>query len=210
MTIPEGTNGLLEGIAKVILAIGGVITGGVAFLKIILPWAERRSGTANGLDQLQVLHDTMRDAIKAGAERVIVFYGHNSGGIPQPGSPFYATAVHWEKRDGYGKMHGKPEESIRDYASLPVDGACIEMLNTMRQHGCYRFTTSEEDEHSMLRKIYENTGVTDALLVYLGIFRKRIYYVSFAKYSKMFSEEEITALRLKANLIQAIIAKAQK
>ena len=210
MTIPEGTGDFLNGAAKVILAIGSVGTGFYGFVKWALPWAEKLRGTANGLDQLQILHDTMKSCYEFGAERIIIFYGHDSGGIPRPGSPFYATAVHWEKKDGYGKQHGRPEESIRDYAQFPVDGAYIEMLNTMRQLGVYRFRMDEEHEPCLLRSIYEKSGVTDSLLVYLGIFHKRVYYATFARYDDFFSMDELTSIMLKANIIRGIIAKAQK
>lgn len=209
MTIPEGTKDLLEGLAKVILAIGGVAATVISFIKWAMPWAERLRGTAHGMDQLQVLHDTMKSAFAHGAERVIIFYGHNSGGVPNPGSPFYATAVHWEKIDGYGKQNGKPEESIKDYASLPVDGAYIEMLNVIRQRDCYRFKPNEEKD-CLLKSVYHQSGVTDALLVYIGIFRKRIYYMSFARYDGEFDQDELTSLMLKANIIKGIIAKAQR
>ena len=121
----------------------------------------------------------------------------------------YATAVHWEKKEGYGKQFGKPEESIKDYAALPVDGAYIEMLNEIRQFGSYRFKASEERD-CLLKSIYHQSGVSDSLLIYLGIFKKRIYYMSFARYDGEFNQDELTSLMLKGNIIKGIIAKAQK
>jgi hypothetical protein len=208
-TMEPGNKELLDGLAKVILALTGLAGGVVTLLKVVIPWAESRRGTANGLDQLQVLHDTMKSCHEHGAERVIIFYGHNSGGIPKPGSPFYATAVHWEKMNGFDKQYGRPEESIRDYAMLPVDGAYIEMLNEMRQSSHVRFTPSKTS-NCLLKHIYEKNGMSEGILVFLGIYKKRIYYMSFAKYEKEFNDAEITALLLKANLIRGIISKAQK
>jgi hypothetical protein len=161
-----------------------------------------------GIRLLNTLHETMESAIEAGAaHRIIIFSAHNSGGIPRPGSPFYASAIHWAIDRQWARNQGFAEEKLSDYNHLELDHSYVAMLAGMLTSNERRFTTASEP-CSLLKSIYEKTGVSDALLVYLGVHDKRMVYASFARYGGELSEDDLTVIRLKAGLLRGCLSNA--
>ena len=210
-TMPLFSDSTLDTVAKAAGAVTAVTASLVAVGKWIAPWAAKRLMTQDvhrGIRLLNTLHETMESAIEAGAaHRIIIFSAHNSGGIPRPGAPFYASAIHWAIDRQWARTQGFADERLSDYNHLELDHSYVAMLAQMLTSQERRFTTATEP-CSLLKSIYEKTGVSDALLVYLGVHDKRMVYASFARYGGELSESDLTVIRLKAGLLRGCLSNA--
>lgn len=209
--MPLFSDSALDTIAKVAGSVTAVTAACAAFGKWIAPWAARRmmvNDVHRGIRLLNTLHETMESAIEVGAaHRIIIFSAHNSGGLPKPGAPFYASAIHWAVDRQWARNAGLTDEKLRDYNHLELDHAYVSMLAQMITTGEHQFKTAEEPP-CMLKSIYESNGVTDSLLVYLGVYDKKMVYASFARYGGDLSCTDITAIRLKAGLLRGCLRDA--
>jgi hypothetical protein len=211
MQLPTLDDKALDAIANTVKAICGLGVALAAAAKWLLPWASQRMGVRDVQVQLSNMHDLnneIAESRKCGSERTIVFAAHNGSGIPRPGSPFYASAIHWDVDEDWQKHTGKTE-SIRDYKMIEVDAAYIEMLLGIINHGSYLFVTEKERE-CFLKAVYDRAGIVESYLAFLGVHNKKLYYASFARYDHSFRPAEITALSLKANAMKRILTKAHK
>ena len=209
--MPLFSDSTLDTIAKVAGAVTAVTAAGVGFAKWIAPWAAQRlmvQDVHKGIRLLNTLHETMESAIDAGAaHRIIIFSAHNCGGIPKPGAPFYASAIHWAIDRQWARNAGFADEKLSDYHHLELDHSYVSMLAGMLASGEYRYTT-EKEATSLLRSIYVSTGVSDSLLVYLGVHNNRMIYASFARYGGELGDADLTVIRLKAGLLRGCLREA--
>lgn len=208
-TSASGTT--LDAVAKIVAGISAIVATVAAGVKWVAPWAAKRlmvQDVHRGIRLLNTLHETMESAIEAGAaHRIIIFSAHNSGGIPKPGSPFYASAIHWAIDRQWARNSGFTDEKLSDYHHLELDHTYVSMLAGMLTSGEHRFVTESEGP-SLLRSIYQGTGVSDSLLVYLGVYDKKMVYASFARYGGELSESDLTVIRLKAGLLRGCLRDA--
>ncbi len=209
--MPLFSDSTLDTVAKAAGAVTAVTASLVAVGKWLAPWAARRLMTQDvhrGIRMLNTLHETMESAIEVGAaHRIIIFSAHNSGGIPRPGAPFYASAIHWAIDRQWARSMGFADEKLSDYNHMELDHSYVAMLAQMLTGQERRFTT-ENEPCSLLKSIYEKTGVSDALLVYLGVHDKRMIYASFARYGGELSEDDLTVIRLKTGLLRGCLSNA--
>lgn len=181
---------------KLLGGIFSVLSGAGAWLKWFLPWWKANAQKKSLIAGLRTLHEVylkMERLSAYGAERVVVFGGHNSGGIPRVGSPFYATALHW-------RVDPKRSPGMADYNELQVDTSYIGMLVHIMQHGSYRFDM-EKDQNCLLRRYYEMEGVKDSVIFYLTCVDNTILYLSCASYDRKFTDIEISYMGLIAQSI---------
>jgi hypothetical protein len=181
-----------------------VVVGMLKLAEKLLPLliAKKRSwDVVRGLEDLRKMYDSMEAALDHGAHRVMFLSAHNSGGLPKPGQPFYSSAVHWVAVREY-------RAKVENYREIELDAPYITMLNHLAQQGSYHFKMSENKD-SLLHGFYEAEGVTDSILVYIGIVGVKMLYMSFARYSGEFTNNEVTALKLRANEVRNLI-KLQK
>lgn len=205
------TEETLNSIAKIVGGAAALAAACASFGKWIAPWAARRmmvNDVHRGIRLLNTLHETMESAIEVGAaHRIIIFSAHNSGGLPRPGAPFYASAIHWAVDRQWARNAGFTDEKLRDYSHLELDHAYVSMLASMITTGEHHFKTAEEAP-CMLKSIYESNGVTASLLVYLGVYDKKMVYASFARYGGELSCTDLTTIRLKAGLLRGCLRDA--
>lgn len=184
-------------------AVLALLTAIFGFVKWLLPFLRQmqldkwRRRTEQGARDIQSMYDEMDAILNNGAQRVIIFSGHNSGGLPRPGAPFYVSAQHWS-------FDGPARWSPERYQELPVDGEYANMLVSIMDKGHVRYTT-EEMEPCQLRDIYKAEGVTDSLVLYLGSRDKQLRYMSVALYHGTFTDNQITEIRIRANTIRRLV-----
>jgi hypothetical protein len=136
----------------------------------------------------------MERAESDGATRAVIFGGHDAGGLPRPGSPYWVSALHWHVPDAkFAK--------ISDYRELQVDAAYIRMLLDIERLGYVRFDLSEGSPDCLLKRIYRSEGVADSLIFFLCITDHTFFFMTFASYERRFTDDEITSLTLKAEAI---------
>lgn len=185
---------------QVLIAIIGAIAASaasvLAFLKWLLPWAmsRRNDPVARGLYRLAEAYRAMAAMRQAGADRVMLFGAHNSGGVPRIGSPLYASAIHKSVDD-------VNLARVQDYRNVSVDAAYVEMLIAMYSAGRYHFRTLDHAP-CLLRDFYEIEGVTDSYLYFLGIRENQFLYLSAAKYGGEFSMGELAKMKLQVDHIR--------
>ena len=139
--------------------------------------------------------DCMKEIIyETSADRVLIFAGHNSGGVPRATSPFYVSVMHYVYRDESVSIMAK------DYKKLCVDAHYIDMLIQIFARGYYHFRTDRERD-CLLKNFYTAERVTDSLLFYLHNEENNMFFMSVAKIGGYFSEEEQTRLQLKSSQI---------
>ena len=184
--------------ASIISVIGSI---GLFFIS---KWHEYRKAkikeysVIDGMMRTHLTYSTIEDVVRlTSADRAILFAGHNSGGIPRPSSPFWATALYW-----HGKDADKSESLFSDYKNLPADAEYIKMLLDCERSGHVLINVHTMSD-SMLRRYYESEGVQHCAVFFIGIVENKFLYLSIAKYNDVpFSNIEITRMLLKVGIIK--------
>lgn len=177
-------------IVAIIGAVGGVIGAAVPYL-LRRQAARIHAGVVAGMEATRNVYRILREVVdECGCERVILFAGHNSGGIPRPHSPFYVTALHW------ALIHESYSAAVKDYQNLPVDAWYIGMLLEAERNGVVELDP-ETMPPCQLRDYYRMEGVTHALVLFVAITENKFLYVSAAKYGERISEADKTRISLK-------------
>ena len=143
--------------------------------------------------------ETMRKSTTA--SRVILFAGHNSGGIPRPGTPFYTSAIWWSIDDDAVESNNQ----VGYYDKLVVDAEYMSMLLEAEKNGVVEMNT-EDMKPCLLKKYYHAEGVTHSLVLFVAITEKKFMYISVAKTDDVpFTEDEVTKLRLMTDSVREAI-----
>lgn len=150
-----------------------------------------------GIEDLNAIYAKMSEINELGGERVILFAGHNSGGVPRAHSPFYVSALHGSTNNNRIKL--------ADYQNLQVDSHYIRMLLDCEREGIVDLQVDGMPD-CQLKDYYLAEGVLHSLIVFLGIVENKFLYMSISRYSdKPFTETEITRIRLKTQQITNVI-----
>lgn len=187
----------LSDLQKLATWLGGGVASLFSFVKVVVPWWEsrrRRRRVVAGLQSLHTIYTQLEGAESLGSTRSIIFGGHNSGGLPRPGSPYYTSALHWHVPDAKFAR-------IADYRELSVDAPYIRMLLDIERLGYIRFDLSPSSPDSLLKRIYASEKVLDSLVFFLCITDSTFFYLTFASYKRQFTVDEITELEIKAQII---------
>lgn len=187
----------IEKIEKLGTWIAGILGSLGILCKWLLPLIASRKHqktVIGGLRTLHAIYTQMERAESHGATRCVIFGGHDSGGLPRPGSPYFVSALHWH-------VPASHFARIADYRELPVDAAYIGMLLDIERNGYVRFDLSQAAPDSLLKRIYRAEGVKDALIFFLAITDATFFFMTFASYERQFTDEEITELSMKAQAI---------
>lgn len=177
---------------------GAVSAITVAILTPLLAWwiKSRESNLekkfSQGLDDSVDTMNLMTTFRDQGAERIILFTGHNGGGIPQGGSPFYVSACHWIVSDGHLDV-------INNYKNLLVDTEYMKMLQRLlREEDRTVILDTTKLPNSQLKRYYEAEGVVSSICILLGFANNKMYFLSLARYDRAFTAKEVTLCQLKA------------
>lgn len=174
-----------------------------AFFKWALPffrdWQKSRADreVSKKYGWYQDLYSVLQEILGLGTDRVIVFKGHNGGGLPRPGTPFYVTAVHW-------LMGASGVSRPQLFRNLPPDLEYVKMLVDVKNEGSALYAT-EDMAPCQLRRIYEAEGVNSSLVVFLGLKDREMYYMSVALQDGKISDTVRTEIELRANLVRNLI-----
>lgn len=162
-------------LAAIVAALGPLV---VAWLRRWAdPAARLRQKYIDGLTAIAELYRGLADlAAVEGVARVIVFAGHNCGGLPSIGSPYWVRG-----------MFGVAEKGRRDPSEeynfdLTIDRHYVELLKQLVEVGEVHVETAKLEPTSKLRGYYDREGVTFASMYFLGLDTSRLIYLSVAKY----------------------------
>ena len=131
--------------------------------------------------------------------RVVVFIGHNGGGLPKPGSPYIVRSqTGWTVQSGDATFYGT-------YAfDLEVDQAYCDMLSEVHRTGRTVLTTSEM-KPCMLKSIYETEKIVQSLLYSLKLDtkRNRFAYMTIASHLRPFTANELSMIEILVGRLRA-------
>jgi hypothetical protein len=156
---------------------------------------ERESDAViNGLAKITNIIARLSSMEEHGAERIVLFRGHNGGGYPTPGMPFYVSASQWHTAKGHDG------DAIGNYRNIMVDNEYIKMLiAAWMDERKYLSMVTGTMPQCQLRRWYEAEGVTASAVFVMGIQDKSLFYLSAAKYGGEFTESELTSIQLATN-----------
>lgn len=138
---------------------------------------KKRLDFVKGMESLQHIYQTMARIQNDFSSRVIIFSGHNSGGLPRAGSGFWVSALHWVEH------RRNVLTNFSDYENISVDLQYINMLLDAQKNTTVFLNVSEMPQ-SLLRGYYEAEGVKQSLIVFLGIQENSMFYMSIARYAE--------------------------
>lgn len=134
----------------------------------------------------------------AAIDRVMVMRGHNCGGPPQPGKPYYVRALYGWARPPH------PDPLARYDFELGIDLPYATVLTDMLRDGISVQTTAKMPP-SRLRSFYSHEGVVQSRIYLLALLDNELVYVSFANYSREFTEPECSEIDLCAEQLRAAL-----
>lgn len=191
-------DGLLTGVTG-----GAVLAFGMGVLKLAekaFPYFIKRRtelDVVSGITDQSQAFMLMERAIKDdGAERVVMFTAHNCGAVPDKTRPFYVSSAHVVANTIEHRQRASA------YKDIIVDSHYIQMLDAMFRDGFYHFKLETESRECVLHQFNTAEGVTDSMLCYLGVWNNSMVYVSFAKFSGLFTTTDIHNLKMRAIAIR--------
>ena len=199
---PEQTDWTVAIVAAVTLGVAGVIAMFFTKLKQAVEVVAdlvigriKRGGSADWDRSLSflaefnaILHQA--DSVE-NVERVLVFIGHNGGGLPSKDSKYtIRSQIGWDLQPDGRRVYN---ENFR--FNLVVDQHYCDMLHRVHERGRVVLTVADMPE-SMLRSIYEDEGVVQSAVYQLRHDRRRnrFGYVSVASKSRAFTAGELSRL----------------
>lgn len=194
----------------VLAAISTLLVGLIAvFHKGLTEWIKQkfdRAGTVkreviNGLRQLHEMHQCFSEIMELErADRVLIFAGMNSGGLPRIDSPFYCQAIHGDTK---GSTEVDPVE--RYSVKRKMDRWYIETLLKMEKEGkvVLDFETMPD---SKLKGYYADEGVKHSVMWFIGVIEKKFMYLSIATYKpEPFTSRDLMLMDLQIDRLKAIL-----
>jgi hypothetical protein len=147
-----------------------------------------------GLLEFSRSAEALKDYFGVGVERAIFWEGRNGGGIPNFGSPYFATAIQ------FAVILGHDPSMIRSYRELPVDGPyCTMLTEGMKVMGRPVVLDTSTMEPGLLRDLYQAEGVFEGMIIVHGLYQNKLYYTSLSNYSRKFTPQEVTRAEILAH-----------
>jgi len=123
-----------------------------------------------GLESLQLINDRVESIVTLGVDRVVLFHGHNGGGIPSPGNGYYTSAVIWNINSTV--------VDLNHYKNIPVDAHCISLLIRLSTEKVITTITSELPT-SQLKEYLECERVIKSVFTFITIKDSKYYYLVY-------------------------------
>jgi hypothetical protein len=160
---------------------------------------------AGFIDQI-ACYELFNHMLRDGADRVILWAGKNSGGVPSVGKPYTVTPVQ-------GVTKFDVENIIPSYRNLPVDLPYINMLlKTLEAPLTVIENHPETMPDGMLKNFYLAEGVTHSIIVGLDVdMEDNSYnYMSIATHRGKFTPQQIVKFTVACNEIRQLIISGKK
>lgn len=153
-------------VSEIAEAVGEIFS----FLKI---FTLRRRRAQDQIKKVVEIYDIMNGIIHdTDVERILVFKGHNGGGLIKPGSELYSSCIYEE--------FVQPFKSVKTiYQNLPLDKEYVKILLDICSNKEVKIRT-ENLPDCFLKNIYLSENVKESHLYYLYQDKKSVYYCSLA------------------------------
>lgn len=186
---------------------GGGFVAVLGFLRWLLPffrniWARRNeSKIILSREKVQTIYNELTSlATDKLSTRSAVFVGHNCGGLPDSGRPFYTSILYY-----HDAFPGEKDIELSRYTNVVVDQAYNTLILDIHENG-YQVIKTKEMIPSQLKNYYEAEGVTESVVVFLKVKHKELFYMSMARYEEDdisdYTQAEVTEMLLRAGTIR--------
>lgn len=154
------------------------------------------------LESLRKMYEiySVIDAIgyETGADRVILFSGHNCGGVPEVFKPYTVSGLY---------SVGVPKEIFDNYKNLGVDSFYVDALLKASGQCCF-FIDADKMPDCQLKTYYDLEGVKEAYIFYIDIIENNLIYMSVAsKHLGGITKNDKTFISLQVNKIKNLLQK---
>ena len=172
--------------------VGGLIKG---FKKI-----KSKKETSKFLTSLRKMYEIYEtvDSIgyETGADRVILFSGHNCGGVPEIYKPYNVSGLY---------SVGVPREIFESYKELDVDPFYVEtLLKASEGKPCHIEVDKMPD--CQLKTYYSLEGVVESYIFYIDVVQNNLIYMRVASKQKgRITKNDQTFSALKVNKIKNLL-----
>lgn len=203
-TWPEWATIVLTAVGASIVAVLATLTTNIKrlldtlFDRIINHWLRNRY--SRGLEKatdVAIVLDQIRQITCI--DRVLWFIGENGGGIPTVGKKYTVRAERgWSKNNTFDVLK-------RYNFDLIVDSLYCEMLVKMMRDGKVVNTVQNMPDSAILKTFYQDEGVKQAIIYYLGIVDNQLHYISIASYEKEFAQIEVVRIEMLIHRLRSLI-----
>ena len=198
---------------KIADALAGFFTFATAGLAMLQIWLRRRKKNAKEkqvIDSLEKLLEAraacfavMNDVVFQSkiCDRVIIFSGHNHGGLPSAFKPYFVSSVF-----GVARL-AEQQREISTYKNLEVDIEYIRVLERVVRDKVIHFKV-EDMAPSLLKDIYTAAKISESCLLFLGANDNELIYASFARVMDdkatpdYFSANDLYKIRVAGNTLK--------
>lgn len=153
----------------------------------------------SNLIQLQTINDQMWNIENHvdSAFRVLLFAGHNCGGLPSMEKPYYITQI------GKAIAHDQ-KHLVGDYSKVTAGSQYVDMLLDLYKRKEITFNTDDQRD-GQLKDYYVGEGITESLIFFLRITVGNAFvYMSVAtKKPNGFTSEDKSLIRHMVTKIQS-------
>lgn len=146
----------------------------------------------NSLKNIGIFMDTIEELKKIDSvERILVFIGHNGGGLPVPGKSYtIKSELGWAKSQDIKPILG------RFNFDLQVDSFYVKMLETVVSEGHVINTAADMTDDCFLKRIYLEEGVAQSIVYLLHCEPSELTYISVASHKGLFSASDKRKMEL--------------
>lgn len=131
-------------------------------------------------------------------DSILVYQGHNCGGLPSPGRPYTTRAIHGWRRDG--------KDPLKRYGfDNQVDLHAVKMLEDMIKVGVSFQVFEDMPKDAKLRSYFAAEGTKFARLYFLGLADSDMIFMSFASYTVTFSETDIENMLVLVDKMRSLL-----
>jgi hypothetical protein len=151
-------------------AIAGAIISAVAVF--IKNWTQKKIGAEHAVVDAAVAYQHLNEfGCAVNADRCLILYTSNGGGIPTAGKALYTTIL-------YEMVFNHNLHPMRQmFQDVALDYAYVEMLQEVVRNGVW-YGGPQDLKDGFLKSLYNEEGVTRSMVFKVAATKHRFYYVS--------------------------------
>lgn len=133
----------------------------------------RKERSAKAIIDMGAVYDVLNDVVQVlGADRGLILYTTNGGGIPAASKSVNVTIL-------YETIRGQGLSPIRsDWQGVPIDQGYVRMLSSVVQDGHWTGSPDDLEPGCLLRALYEGEQVKKAWVHEICRTEKKYFYIS--------------------------------
>ena len=158
----------------------------------------------NNLTSLQRINDQLEhiESDNKKVHRVLVFRGHNCGGVPTLENPYHVSLI--------GKATSLDYDlSVEDYMNIDVDQSYINMLLDVHKNKVIEYNTVSDSKYKQLRQYYVAEGIKHSMIHFIKITKSNdfVYMSISTQDDEGFTDECKAKMRVRVDRIRTLVSE---